>query len=88
MARPIKKYRAGQISCALWENDVNANGRTVTMLKCTVERRYKNGDGEWKSSQSFGRNDIPLVKWCLDQAFTAMIEERADSSDVDEEVIE
>ena len=69
------KFRAGQVSCALWENQVNVNGQMVMMLKATVERRYKDKSGVWKSSGSFSRNEIPLVQWCLDQAFTAMIKQ-------------
>ena len=90
MIRPLKKFRAGQVSCALWENEIAVeDGRSVQMLKATVERRYKDKNGEWKSSNSFSRNEIPLVKYCLDKAFAAMIEERSsDSVSVEEEVIE
>ena len=59
------------------------------MLKATVERRYKDKNDEWKSSNSFSRNEIPLVRWCLDKAFDAMLEERSsDRISVEEEVIE
>jgi len=89
MNRPLKKFRAGQVSCALWENEIVVNGREMTMLKATFERRYKDKEGNWQSSQSFSRNEIPLVKWCLDKAFEAMIEEQSgDSISVEEEVIE
>ena len=74
MAGPLKKFRAGQITCALWENEAKVNGRTVRMLKATVERRYKDKNGEWQNTSSFGRNDIPLVKYCLDRAFAHMVE--------------
>ena len=76
MAGPLKKFRAGQVSCALWENDAEVNGRTVTMLKATVERRYKDKNDTWKSSNSFSRNEIPLAIYCLQQAFEAMIGEQ------------
>ncbi|KPK47207.1 MAG: hypothetical protein AMK72_08735 [Planctomycetes bacterium SM23_25] len=89
MNQPLKKFRAGQVSCALWENEVTTkDGRAVQMLKATVERRYKDKNGEWKSGSSFSRNEIPLVKWCLDKAFEAMIEERSSNGRVEEEVIE
>ena len=76
MAGPFKKFRAGQITCALWENEANVNGRSVRMLKATVERRYKDKNDQWQSSNSFGRNEIPLVKYCLDRAFEAITEEQ------------
>jgi len=37
-------------------------------LKATIERRYKDKDGEWKSSNSYGRNEIPLVIQVLQNA--------------------
>jgi len=76
MAGPVKKFRAGQITCALWENKAKVNGRSVRMLKATVERRYKDKNNQWQSSNSFGRNEIPLVKYCLDRAFEAITEEQ------------
>ena len=56
-----------------------------TLLKATVERRYKDSSGQWKSSNSFGRNELPLVQWRLDQAFSAMIQEKSTGDQADEE---
>jgi len=76
MAQPIKKFRAGSISCALFENDIQVNGQAKTILKATVARRYKDQDGNWKSSGSFSRNEAFLAIWCLQRALDAMIEEQ------------
>jgi hypothetical protein len=86
--KPVQKFRAGQVSCALWENEITVSGRKIKVLKATVERRYKDGD-EWKSSGSFSRNEIPLALWCLQKAFDHMIEESNSRSDenIDEETI-
>jgi hypothetical protein len=81
MAGPVNKIRAGSVSAALWENEATVNGRTVTMLKATVERRYKDKDGNWKSSGSFSRNEIPFAIYALGKAFQAMIEERGDDDE-------
>jgi len=51
------------------------DGRKVNLLKATVERRYKDRDGTWKSSGSFSRNEIPMAVFCLLKAFAAMVEE-------------
>ena len=87
--KPVHKIRAGQVSCALWENEITVSGRKVKMLKATVERRYKDGD-EWKSSGSYGLNEIPRVIWCLQKAYDHIIEEsnnRTDENSIDEETI-
>ena len=79
---PVAKFRAGQVSAALWQNDIQVKGQTVKVLKATVQRRYKDKDsGEWKSSMSFSRNEIPLAIYCLQRAFEKIIEAQNGSSD-------
>jgi len=73
---PKKRIRAGSISCALWENQATVEGREVNVLRATVERRYRDKDGTWKSSGSFSRNEIPLAVYCLFKAFAAMVEKQ------------
>lgn len=73
--KPVVKFRAGQVSCAVWENEAVIGGRKIKLLKATCERRYKDADGTWKSSNSFGRNELPLAIYCLQKAFEAIIEQ-------------
>lgn len=90
MAQPLAKFRAGQVTAALWKNDVVVNGKQVSMQKATVERRYKDRDGSWKSSGSFSRTEIPLVIYCLQKCFDRIIQQDNDKtgSNVIEEVVE
>ena len=78
--KPIAKFRAGQVAAAIWANDVEVKGRTVTILKVTVQRRYKDQDGNWQSSGSFSRNEIPLAIHCLQKAFEKIVETQNDAS--------
>jgi len=87
--KPPAKFRAGRVSCAIWENEIQANGSAKTMLKATVERRYRDKSGTWKSTTSFSRNEIPLAVHCLEKAFETIIgEEKGDNGNgVAEEVV-
>jgi hypothetical protein len=88
---PLKKISAGGVSCALWENPATIDGRKVNLLWATVERRYKDKDGTWKSSGSFSRNEIPLVIYCLTKAFDVMVGEhdgRSEPGAIEEEMVE
>ena len=89
MAKPLAKFRAGQVSAAIWENEITASGKTMPMLKATVQRRYKDRDGTWKSSSSFSRNEIPLAIYCLNKCFEHMIEGQKDDENdgVEEEAV-
>ena len=71
---PIRKFQAGQMTCALWENTATVNGKPQPILKATLDRRYLDRDGQWKTSQSFSRNEIPLAIFVLQKAFEAMVE--------------
>ena len=76
----MAKFQAGQVSSAVWENEIEVKGKTVTILKATVQRRYKDKDGNWQSSGSFARNELPLAVYCLQQAFERIIEEQSTQS--------
>jgi len=77
---PLAKFKAGSVSAALWENEIQVNGRPTTLLKATIERRYKDAAGNWKSSCSFSRNEIPLAVHCLQKAFEKIVELQNEAS--------
>ena len=77
---PIAKFKAGAVSAALWENEIQVNGKPATMLKATIERRYKDATGNWKSSTSFSRNEIPLAVYCLQKAFEKIVDVQNEAS--------
>jgi len=82
MAKPVKKFQAGQVTCALWENEISVNGSKKSVLKASLQRRYRDKDGSWKSSTSLSRNEVALAIYCLMQAFKAMVEgDTEDSGD-------
>ena len=83
--KPVAKIRAGTVGCALWENEINVDGQTKTVLKASVDRRYKDSNGTWKSSGSFSRNEIPLAIFCLARAFDRIIQEETSKSGSDEQ---
>ena len=88
--KPLARIRAGSVSCALWENEIKVNGNTKTVLKASIQRRYKDSEGNWKLSTSFSRNEMPLAIYCLVRAFDKIIREETSqtSDEVQEEVVE
>jgi len=85
--RPVAKFRAGQVSAAIWENEITVNGKKMATLKATVERRFKDKDGQWKSSNSFARNEIPLAIYCLQKSFEHIIGAQQEDDGVEEETV-
>jgi hypothetical protein len=67
--RPLKELRIGAVRAAIWRN----NGDNGAWHNVTFERLYRDGD-EWKSSASFGRDELLLLAKIADQAHTWIIE--------------
>ena len=61
--KPISEVRIGRVKAAIWPNETE--GRTRHNV--TFSRLYKDGD-QWKSTQSFSRNDLLLLAKVADQA--------------------
>lgn len=63
--RPVHEIRLGRVRAAIWLNQ----GNNSTWYNVTLSRLYKDGD-EWKSSTSFGRDDLLTVVKVADLANT------------------
>jgi hypothetical protein len=68
---PVDHIRLGAVQAAIWQN-LDREGRV--RYGVTVEKRYRNGDGEWHSTSSFGRDDLPLLAKAVDSAHTRIFE--------------
>jgi hypothetical protein len=54
MSKPIQTLREGNVNAAIFENEsVKGKFRTAT-----IQLRYKDKDGEWKTGNSFGAKDL------------------------------
>ena len=65
MPRPVQEIRLGLIKASIYRK------RTRSGLRHTVHavRLFRDGD-VWKQSTRFGRDDVPLLRLVLDQAYT------------------
>ena len=70
--QPAHEIRMGAIKATIWENQT----QTGTRHNVTISRIYKDGD-EWKQTESFGRDDLPLLAKVIDLAHTWIFEHAA-----------
>jgi len=68
--KPAHEIRLGAVKATIWENDTAGGARH----NVTVNRLYKDGD-KWKRTDSFGRDDLPLVAKVVDLAHTWIFEQ-------------
>jgi len=60
--KPAHEIRMGAIKATIWQNETTAGMRH----NVNVCRLYKDGE-QWKQTESFGRDDLPLVIKVLDK---------------------
>jgi len=72
--KPIHEVRLGTIKAAVWRNETEAGIR----YNVTFSRLYKDGD-DWKSTDSFGRDDLLLLSKVADQAHSWIFAQAQDN---------
>lgn len=71
---PLKKFNAGAISVAVWENSrKDGDGEENVSYGIQLERSYKDGDGNWKRTGSLRLNDIPKAVLLLNKAYEHVV---------------
>ena len=68
MTEPRLEIRRGLIKVRIWQRR-SKNGVRYAL---SVVRLFRNGD-QWKESTRLGRDDIPLVRLVLDEAYEWML---------------
>ena len=79
----MTEIRIGRVKATVWKNGTEDQPR----YNVTFSRLYKEGD-QWKSTQSFGRNDLLVLAKVADLAHTRLfqlpVEEELPERQVDE----
>ena len=67
---PIAKVRVGLITASIWERSTE-NGAFYSV---SFERRYRDGEGNWKSSHSYDTQDLLSLAKAADLALVSDVE--------------
>ncbi len=68
--KPVKNFRLGRIKAAVWENETDQ----TKFYNVTFARTYLDDAKQYHDTDSFGRDDLPLVAKLADQAHTFIFE--------------
>jgi hypothetical protein len=69
--QPVHVVRLRNIRAAIWANETEYGVR----YNVTVARLYKDNEEQWRTSDSFGRDDLLLLAKVLDLAHTWICEQ-------------
>ena len=70
---PVRTFRLGRIKAAVWENEADQK----KYFNVTFARTYVDEAKNYHDTDSFGRDDLPLVAKLADQAHTFIFEQLA-----------
>jgi hypothetical protein len=70
-AKPVHEIRVGGIRASIWRNESDKGPRFNT----TFERSFRDGD-EWKTSDSFGRDDLLTLGFVAQEALRWIVDQR------------
>ncbi len=51
--KPVKKFRSGTVSAAVWENVIQTQNGNKTVQNITFQRGYRDESNQWKNTDSF-----------------------------------
>ena len=71
---PVKTFRLGRIKAAVWENEADQK----KFFNVTFARTYVDDAKKFHDTDSYGRDDLPLVAKLADQAHTFIFERLAE----------
>ena len=80
--KPVKVFRSRGISASVFKNAAKAGDRDVTFHKVSVQRTYKDGD-DFKTTTSFSRDDLPVARHVMQQAWEYILEAESSRSRAD-----
>ena len=73
--KPAHEVRLGAIKAAVWRNETQTGAR----FNVKLSRIYKDGD-TWKSTDSFGRDDLLLLAKVADKAHSWIHQQEQEES--------
>jgi hypothetical protein len=69
--KPVHSIRLGSIQASIWLNKKDkSEWHTVTVIRSSLE------DGKWVRSDTFSRDDLPLVTKVVDMAHTWIFQQK------------
>lgn len=70
IAKPEKKFQAGAITATVWKNTKqNKEGETYDYFSISLQRTYKDKEGNWKNTGYFRLSDLPKAQLVINKVF-------------------
>jgi len=74
--KPVRVFRLRGVKAAVFENHASNGEQNTVFHKVSLQRVYRDGE-EWKTTQSLGRDDLPVARHLLGKAWEWILETEA-----------
>ena len=80
--QPIKSFRAGGVRASIFANVQKLEqGRSLTTHRVVLDRRYKDKDGNWKSTNGYSENELQKARLVLQLAYQFLAMKEPETAD-------
>ena len=76
--KPEKRFAAGAVSATIWKNERVFDGKETEFLSVTLQRSYKDKEGNWKHTGNLRLNDLPKATLVLHKAYEYLVTKNND----------
>lgn len=70
---PERKFSVGAITATIWKNQTEKNGSVFDYRTISFERKYKDKDDNWKTTNTFRVSDLPKARLVIDKAYEYLV---------------
>lgn len=86
--QPEKRFSTGVVSATVWKNQGKTKaGEETSYNTISLQRRYRDKNDEWQSTNSFRINDLPKAMLVLNKAYEYLVLREQAEGPADEESI-
>ena len=80
MPRPEISFKVGAVRAAIFRNQIQRGSQAISIGKVVLEVRYRDKDGNWKSTHSMSANELPKAILALQKAYDYLMTQKAEPS--------
>ena len=82
--KPARVFRRRGVKVSVFRNEAGEH----IFHKVVVQKIYKEGGGEWRTTTSLGRDDLPVAQMLIGRAWEFILDEEARTSAAGRESVE
>ena len=84
---PEKRFTTGAITATIWKNKIQSKtGEPIEYRTVSLQRRYKDKEGTWKSTNSLRVNDLPKASLVLNKSYEYLVLKEQDKFNDDDNI--